>query len=52
MEALSAAFSTALGVIKTDALGLITTAMPIALAIAGIFIAVRIGMRFFKSVAK
>lgn len=52
MEALTTAFGTALTTIQTDSLGLITKAAPIALGIAGIFIAVRLGMRFFKSVAK
>lgn len=45
-------FDTAIKAIQTDATGMITTALPVALSIAGIFIAVKLGVKFFRSVAK
>jgi len=47
-----AAFTTALGVIKTDVLSYVGIALPVALAIVGTFLAIKLGIRFFKSVAK
>lgn len=47
-----AAFQKALETIQTDVISMITTALPIALAILGIFIAIRLGIKFFRSVAK
>jgi len=44
------AFTTGLGAIKTDAIALITVALPIGLAIASLFIAIKLGMKFFKKV--
>jgi len=44
------AFTTGLTSIKTDAVALITVALPIGLAIAGLFIAIKLGMKFFKKV--
>ena len=46
------AFSDALSTIQTDVTSMITVALPIALAIVGIFIAIRLGVKFFRSVAK
>ena len=51
MDGLTTAFDTALGLIKTDAVSMMTTALPVGLGIAGVGIAVRIGMRFFRSLA-
>lgn len=51
-EAMTTAFDTAIKGIQTDATGLITTALPVALGIVGVFIAVNLGIRFFRSVAK
>lgn len=51
MEGITTAFTTALTTIQTDAMGLIAAAAPIALGIAGVFISVKLGVRFFKSVA-
>lgn len=46
------AFDTAIKAIQTDSMSMITTALPIALGIAGVFIAVKLGIKFFRSVAK
>jgi len=46
------AFTTGLSAIKTDAVSLITVVLPIGLSIAGLFIAVQLGMRFFKVIKK
>lgn len=47
---LSTSFSSALGTVKTDAMGYLNTALPIALSIVGAFIAVKLGIKFFKSI--
>lgn len=46
------AFSTAINSIKGDVMGMVGTALPVALAIVGVFIAVRLGIKFFKSASK
>mgnify|MGYP004464564379 FL=1 len=51
MEGLVTAFDTALKVVQTDAISMMSTALPVGLGIAGIGIAVRLGMRFFRSLA-
>ena len=51
MESINTAFTTAVGTIKTDTISMIETALPAALSIAGIMIAVRLGINFFRSVA-
>jgi len=51
MEGITTAFETAVGVIKTDSISMIASALPTGLAIAGIGIAVRIGINFFRSLA-
>lgn len=48
---LQTAFDSALQVVKSDVLGYAATALPYALAIAGTFIAIRLGIGFFRSVA-
>ncbi len=50
-EAMKTAFSTAVDTIKTDVVSMITVALPAGLGIAGIMIAVRLGIRFFKTIA-
>lgn len=52
MEGLQTVFETALSTVQTDVMGFIGKAMPVGLAIAGTFIAIRLGVKFFKSVAK
>lgn len=49
---LTDAFNTAVTTIKTDVLSMISTALPAGLSIMGIGLAVSIGVRFFKSVAR
>lgn len=51
MEGLTTAFDTALKAVQTDALSMMSTALPVGLGIAGVGIAVRLGMRFFRSLA-
>lgn len=51
MESINTAFTTAVGAIKTDTISMIETALPAGLAIAGIMIAVRLGINFFRSIA-
>jgi len=43
---------TAMTGIQTDVMSYLTVAMPVALGIAGTFIAVKLGIKFFKHVAK
>lgn len=50
-ETLTTAFQTALNGIKTDVSGLFETALPIALGIMAIPLALRMGIGFFKSIA-
>lgn len=52
MTAMQTAFGTALATIQTNAMSFITTALPVALGIMGVFIAVKLGIRFFKGAAK
>lgn len=52
MEGLQTAFTTALGTIQTDVMGFITSALPVGLGIMGTFVAIKLGTKFFKSVAK
>lgn len=45
-------FSSALSTIQGDVMEYVKVALPVALAILGIFVSVRLGVRFFKSTAK
>lgn len=49
---LTTAFTTAITSIKADVITLVSAAAPPSLAIAGIGIALRIGMNFFRSIAR
>lgn len=51
-ETLTTAFSTALTGIQTDVTALFTTALPVALGIMAIPLSLRLGISFFKSIAK
>lgn len=51
-NAIVTAFQTGLDSISADVMEIVGVALPIALGIVGVFVAVRLGMRFFKSVAK
>lgn len=46
------AFSTAFNAIKTDVTGVVVTALPVGLGIMGLFLAVRLGISFFRSIAR
>lgn len=45
------AFTTAFTSISTDVNAMIKVALPIGLGIMGLFLAVRLGIRFFRSIA-
>lgn len=51
-EGLTTAFTTAITAVQTDVTGLVTVALPIGLGIMGLFLAIRLGIRFFGSIAK
>lgn len=46
------AFSTAFNAIKTDVTSVVITALPVGLGIMGLFLAVRLGISFFRSIAR
>ena len=50
-EGLKTAFSTAVTQVQTDVGSMMSTALPAGLLIMGGFMAIRLGVRFFKSVA-
>ena len=46
------AFDSAIALVKTDALAMINSAVPVALAIGAATLVIRIGWNFFKSMAR
>lgn len=44
-------FTDALTTVQTDVTGMVSAAFPIGLGIMGLFMAIRLGIGFFKSVA-
>lgn len=50
--AMTTALQTAFANVQTDVLSVVGTALPYALAIMGLVLAIRIGIRFFRSTAK
>lgn len=50
-ESLKTAFSTAVTQVQTDVGSMMASALPAGLLIMGGFMAIRLGVRFFKSVA-
>ena len=50
-EAMTTAFSTALTSVQADVTTMVTTALPIGLGIMGLFLAIRLGINFFRSIA-
>lgn len=52
MADITTAFGTALATVQTDVLGMVKVALPVGLVIMGTFIAVRLGIGFFKSIAR
>lgn len=51
-EGLTTAFGTALATVQSDVLGLAEKALPYGLTIMGVFVALGLGIAFFKSIAK
>lgn len=51
-EDLKTALSTAFDGVKTDAMSLFTLALPAALAIMGVSLAITLGIKFFKKFSK
>ncbi|MEG0702229.1 MAG: hypothetical protein RR449_01495 [Christensenella sp.] len=52
MDGMVTAFGTSLATVQSDAMSMMGTALPIALVIIGAFIAVRLGIKFFKNVSR
>ncbi len=50
-ESMTTAFTTALDAVKVDVSTMVTIALPVALAIMGLFLAIRLGIGFFRSIA-
>lgn len=50
-EIMKTAFSTALGQVQTDVYDMMGVALPIGLGIMGVFLAIRLGISFFRSIA-
>lgn len=51
-EGMTTALSTAFGNVQADVISLITTALPYGLAIMGVILAIRVGIKAFKAVSK
>ena len=50
-EAMTNAFTTALQGVQGDVSSMVTIALPVGLAIMGLFLAIRLGIGFFRSIA-
>ena len=50
-EGLTTALTTAFTQVQTDVVAMVSQTLPIGLGIMGLFLAVRLGIGFFKSVA-
>ena len=50
-ESVKTALTTSMTTVKTDVLSIIEVAVPAALAIVGVVLAIKIGIRFFKSIS-
>ena len=48
---MTTAFTTALDAVKGDVSAMVTIALPVGLAIMGLFLAIRLGIGFFRSIA-
>jgi hypothetical protein len=51
MDTLKTSLTTAFTQVKTDTLDILGVALPAALGIVSVILAVKIGIRFFKSIA-
>lgn len=52
MVDITKALTDGLALVKTDVLSMVEVALPVGLIIMGTFIAVRLGIGFFKSIAR
>lgn len=50
-ESMTTAVDTAFKAIKSDVSSMMTTALPVALAIVGIGLAINLGVKFFKKIS-
>ena len=50
-EAMTTAFTTGVDAVTADVSTMVTTALPKGLAIMGLFLAIKLGIRFFRSIA-
>ena len=50
-EAMTTAFTIALQGVQSDVSSMVTIALPVGLAIMGLFLAIRLGIGFFRSIA-
>lgn len=50
-ESMTTAVDTAFKAIKSDVTSMMTTALPVALAIVGIGLAITLGVKFFKKIS-
>lgn len=50
-ETMTTAFTSALDAVKGDVSTMVTIALPVGLAIMGLFLAIRLGIGFFRSIA-
>lgn len=50
-EAMTTAFTTALQGVQSDVSSMVTIALPVGLGIMGLFLAIRLGIGFFRSIA-
>lgn len=50
-EAMKTAFTAALQGVQTDVTTMVTIALPVGLGIMGLFLAIRLGIGFFRSIS-
>lgn len=51
-DTMTTAFTSALDAVKGDVSSMVTIALPVGLAIMGLFLAIRLGIGFFRSIAR
>lgn len=50
-DAMKTAYTTALSGVQSDVFEMMAAALPIALGITGVFLAIRLGINFFRAIA-
>lgn len=50
-EAMKTAYNTALSGVQSDVVDMVATALPYGLGIMGLFLGIRLGISFFRSIA-